>query len=88
MKIVPDSEPEPRQIPTEYLLDKYETQGMTALNEILRQRAGDASVGFTTWLSRLRTEGAAPAPLVARLKQDVVNSLKATQSPQRFGYKG
>jgi hypothetical protein len=72
----------------EYLLDKYESEGAAPLKEILLQREQDCGVGFAAWLSRLGADGAVPAPLVDRLRRDVVSALKNMQPPQSFGYKG
>lgn len=68
----------------DYLADKYQGEGATALHDAVSQRIADPADGLIAWLCALGASDALPAPLLSRLKADIIDLLQTMQAAPNF----
>jgi len=68
----------------DYLADKYQSEGAMALQEAVSRRIADPADGLISWLRALGASQALPAPLLERLKADIIDLLQNIQAAPGF----
>lgn len=69
----------------DYLAEKYKNEGITSLHNAVSERADNPTDGLIPWLCAMSTSNSIPAPLLDRLKSDLVDLLEkynSTQAPR------
>jgi len=69
----------------DYLADKYQGEGVSALHDAVSRRIADpGDEGLIAWLRALGASDALPAPLLDRLKADIIDLLQNMQAAPGF----
>lgn len=66
----------------DYLAEKYKSEGLTSLHNAVSERADNPAGGLIPWLRAMGASNTIPAPLLDRLKSDLVDLLEKYNSTQ------
>lgn len=68
----------------DYLADKYQSEGLQPLVDVVNEHRHSPTQRLPTWLRALNTETTIPITLIRQLKGDVVKLLKNLQGKQIY----